>query len=363
MGEETTVTSEQTPPVVEQRQDIPDSLSVSQAAKLLGSLAHKKSDLLEQAPTPAVEPAMQSEAKAEDAQPIEAQGEEQEAEADVPPIKPPVSWSREEKERFQSLPRETQEYLAEREGEREKSLTRSQQDAAEQRKALDAERQRVEQSRQQYETALPQLYQTLHSQQAGEFSDVKTIADVERLAKEDWPRYLQWDVSQKKLAAVQQEMLGAQQRQHQEKQQQFGEFAKRQDDLFVEKVPEMSDPAKAEKLQKGAIQVLTDLGFARSELEESWTGQKDISLRDHRIQLLIRDALAYREERTARTKAASALADKKVPAPKVQRPGSAQTADAARVAQFNQLAEKLPTLRGNAAIDAAVQLLHSRRGR
>ena len=50
-------------------------------------------------------------------------------------------------------------------------------------------------------------------QQAGEFNDIKTIADVEKLAREDWPRYLQWDLAQKKIAAVAQEMNAAQQRQ------------------------------------------------------------------------------------------------------------------------------------------------------
>src|SRR5438309_538634 len=83
-------------------------------------------------------------------------------------------------------------------------------------------------ARQQYETALPQLLNNLQYAQAGEFADVKTIADVERLAREDWPRYLQWDVAQKKIAAVTQEMLQAQQRQGQEKMQRFTEFARKE---------------------------------------------------------------------------------------------------------------------------------------
>ena len=93
------------------------------------------------------------------------------------------------------MPRETQEYLASREQERDREIRRSQNEAAEQRKALDAERSKVEQARAQYESALPQLLETLQQQQAGEFGDVKTLADVEKLAREDWPRYLQWDLA------------------------------------------------------------------------------------------------------------------------------------------------------------------------
>src|SRR5437868_422768 len=110
-----------------------------------------------------------------------------------PPIEPPRSWSKEDKELFRGLPRATQERLAERERSRDSDFSRRQQEATERAKALDAERGKVEQARTQYESALPQLLDTLQSQQAGEFADVRTIADVEKLAREDWPRYLQWD--------------------------------------------------------------------------------------------------------------------------------------------------------------------------
>jgi hypothetical protein len=57
-----------------------------------------------------------------------------------PAIDPPVSWKAEEKERFKTLPRATQKYLAERERERDTFVSRTQQEAAEHRKAVDAER-------------------------------------------------------------------------------------------------------------------------------------------------------------------------------------------------------------------------------
>src|SRR5205085_718859 len=141
-------------------------------------------------------------------------------------------------------------------------------------------------------------------QQAGEFSDIKTIADVEKLAREDWPRYLQWDLAQKRIAAAQQQMIAAQQRQARENASKFAEFAKREDSLFAEKVPDMADPDKAARLQKQALSILADLGFSEEELGRSWNGRGDLSLRDHRVQLLVRDAILWRDAQ-AKAKAAT----------------------------------------------------------
>jgi hypothetical protein len=263
------------------------------------------------------------------------------------PIEPPRSWTKEDKELFTGLPRATQERLAERERSREGDFLRRQNEAAEKLKGLAAKEQAVEQARQTYEAALPQLLHTLQQQQAGEFADVKSMADVEHLAREDWPRYLLWDLQQKKVAEVTQHMLAAQHRQAQEKLTQFVEFAKRQDDLFKEKVPDMADEAKSAELQRRALAVLGDLGFDETELVPLWNGQKELSLRDHRLQLLIRDATLWREAQ-AKAKAAATK-----PVPPVQRPGAAtarQGTDDARVQHLTQRLEQTGSLRDAAAL-------------
>jgi hypothetical protein len=268
-------------------------------------------------------------------------------EAELPPIEPPRSWTKEDKELFTSLPRARQERIAERERSREGDFLRRQNEAAEKLKGLAAKEQAVEQARQTYEAALPQLLQTLQQQQAGEFADIKSMADVERLAREDWPRYLLWDLQQKKVAEVTQHMLAAQQRQAQEKLAQFTEFAKRQDDLFKEKVPDMADEAKSAELQKQALAVLGELGFTEAELLPLWNGHKELSLRDHRLQLLIRDATLWREAQ-AKAKAAATK-----PVPPVQRPGAAtarQGTDEARVQHLTQRLEQTGSLRDAAAL-------------
>jgi hypothetical protein len=266
---------------------------------------------------------------------------------DAPPIEPPRSWTKEDKELFAGLPRATQERLAERERSRESDFLRRQNEAAEKLKGLSAKEQAVEQARQHYEAALPQLLATLQSQQAGEFADIKSMADVERLAREDWPRYLLWDLQQKKIAEVGQQLLAAQHRQVVEKLAHFTDFAKREDDLFKEKVPDMADEAKAAELQKRALAVLSDLGFDEAELAQSWNGQKDLSLRDHRVQLLIRDATLWREAQ-AKAKAAATK-----PVPPVQRPGAATAragTDETRVQHLTQRLEQTGSLKDAAAL-------------
>jgi hypothetical protein len=275
-----------------------------------------------------------------------------EAGADLPPIDPPRSWTKEDKDLFTSLPRATQERMAERERSREGDFNRRQQEAAEKSKALEAERSKAEQVRHQYEAALPQLLQTLQQQQAGEFADIKTLADVERLAREDWPRYALWDVQQKKIAEVGQHLALAQQRQAQERVQQFSEFARREDDLFKEKVPDMADAKRAAGLQTAALAVLKELGFQETELAQSWHGQRDLSLRDHRVQLLIRDATLWRDAQ-AKAKAAATR-----PVPPVQRPGVSQPKGAAQDAQIQHLTQKLEKT-GN--LKDAAALLRARR--
>jgi hypothetical protein len=290
---------------------------------------------------------------ADDAAPVGAQDPGAKTEgtdpgaAELSPIEPPRSWTKEDKELFTGLPRATQERLAERERSREGDFLRRQNEAAEKLKGLAAKEQAVELARQTYEAALPQLLQTLQQQQAGEFADIKSMADVERLAREDWPRYLLWDLQQKKVAEVSQHMLAAQHRQAQEKLTQFVEFAKRQDDLFKEKVPDMADDTKAAELQKHALAVLGDLGFDEAELVPLWNGHKELSLRDHRLQLLIRDATLWREAE----KKAKAAATK--PVPPVQRPGAAtsrQGTDEARVQHLTQRLEQTGSLRDAAAL-------------
>ena len=272
--------------------------------------------------------------------------------AEQAPIEPPRSWTKEARERFASLPRATQEYLASREQDRDRELRRSQNEAAEQRKAVEAERRQAEQARTQYETALPAVLATLLQQQADGFSDVKSIVDVERLAREDWPRYVLWDAQQKRIASAQQELAGAAQRQDHERRIRLDEYVKRERDVLVEKIPEIADPAQRSRLEQAAVGMLRELGFSDQELGALYQGRTDLSLHDHRLQMLIRDGIRFRDAQKAAKEASSK------PVPPVQRPGVAQPRGAAHDAVVQNLTKQLDQT-GN--LKDAARLLAERR--
>lgn len=277
------------------------------------------------------------------------------ADEELPPIEPPRSWTKEDKELFTGLPRATQERIAERERSRESDYLRRQNEAVEKLKGLATKEQTAEQAKQHYDAALPLILNMLQQQQAADFADIKTLADVERLAREDAARYARWDVQQKKIADVSRQLTSALVRQVLERQQKFSEFAQREDEVLKQKLPDMADADKAAKLQNACLAVLKDLGFDDAELVQSWHGQKDFSLRDHRVQLLIRDAALWRE---AQQKAKAAATK---PVPPVQRPGVAQPKGAAQAARIQNLTQQLEQAKGVNALRAAADLVKARR--
>jgi hypothetical protein len=325
-------------------------MSAREASQLLQSLRDKKEE-----PAATEEP-KESEAQAEDAAPPEeAPGETQADEpAEEPLIEPPRSWSRDEKERFRSLPRETQEYIAERETNRDHEIRRAQNEAADKLKALSVKEQEAEQRKQQYESALPQVLQVLQTQM-GEFSDIKSMADAERLAREDKDRYLQWDLALKKFDAVKQELTAVNARQEQEKREKFDKFSIEEDGAFAKSAPEVKDPKAYQRLQQDALATLKELGFSDAEIGQGWSGVRDFSLRDHRLQLLIRDASMYR---MAQQRAKEAV---KKPVPKAQRPGTAVSAGAAQASHIKDLEQRLAGSTGNAQLRIATELMQARR--
>jgi len=342
--------------IIEAPASAPERMSPSDAARMLANL-RKPKEQNSSAEAPRAASAETPSGDEPAAAPLEeAPGETTETpdpQASEPaPIEPPRSWTKEAKERWQSLPRETQDYLASREQERERELRRGQNDAAEARKAIDAERGKVEEARQQYETALPALLATLKQQQMGDFADIKTLDDVERLARADWPRYALWDAQQKRIGAVQQQVAAATARQAQEKQAKLAEFIGGEAKLLAEKMPEIADPAQRTKLQEAAVAMLRDVGFADGELAELYQGQKEISLHDHRLQLLIRDGLRYRSGQSAVRQATAK------PLPPVQRPGSSQPRGAAQDAAITNLTQKLDK---TGSVQDAVRLIAARR--
>lgn len=347
------------PPVVAPAQ-APVAVDVSEAARQMAKWRNEQRKPAEPPPAPkepAAEPPKELAEKPTSDPPQEAPAETtEEAEpAELPPIEPPRSWTKEEKEEFLTYPREAQEKIARREQDRETALRRSQNEAAEKLKGLSAKEEQAERVRQQYETALPSLLQLLQEQQQGEFSDIKTMADVEKLAREDWPRYALWDAQQKKIAAVSAEVKAAQDRQTSEYKSKWAEFSTKEDAKAVERIPELADKDKAAKIANDVMATLERSDITRDEFAKAWTGEASISPRDARWQEIMVKAARYDQAKANVAKPAPK------PVPPVQRPGVAPQKGAEHVAQIEAAKEKLSTAKGNAAIDAAFRLYQAQK--
>lgn len=267
-------------------------------------------------------------------------------------LEPPKLWTKEAKERFASLDRDTQEYLIQQDKAREAEVKKASQTVSEKDKTLAQEREAIQKMRQQYEGALPTVLQMLEQQRIGEFGDIKTFADIEALAASDPARYLKWDAHQRKVQAVQQQLQAAEQQRTQEIAKKWEEFSAEQDKLVAEKIPEMADPEKAEKLGKQAVGYLSNIGFNSDELTNLWHGKAGISLRDARVQIIIAEAAKAREAQEALRKA------KTQTVPPVQRPGVAQPKGAADSEKIKDLSR---TLDQKGSLKAAAALLVAKR--
>ncbi len=285
------------------------SLSIREASRELSGYRDKR-DGVEAPPTEEGAPPVEEQDASEVSETAEAQPEESAIEA-------PRSWSKERKEEFKALPPSLQEYVIQRETERDTALRRGQNDTATLRQTLDTEKAALEQERQQYAQILPALAQQLQQQQMGEFADIKTQADVDNLARNDWQRFAMWQAHQMKVQNINQQIQANYQRSQQEYTNKWNQFAQNEDNLFAAQATEMNDPVQAKEIATRAVETLRDTGFSDDDLNKLWSGQASVSLRDHRMQLLIRDAARYRAAKAGVPAKRAAL-----PASRTLRPGT-----------------------------------------
>jgi hypothetical protein len=163
---------------------------------------------------------------------------------------------------------------------------------------------------------------------------------------------MQWDALQKRIASAAQEQQVAALRQEQERQVRLHELIEREQARLLEKAPDVGDAAQRSKLASAALDMLRELGFSQQELNGLLGGAQMLSVQDHRLQLLLRDGVRFREAQKA-AKEASAR-----PVPPVQRPGVAQGKAAAQHAAVQSLARRLDQ---TGSLKDAARLLAERR--
>lgn len=337
--------------------DAPAAMTVSEAASLLSKARRQAAE-----PPAEIADEPQSPEKAEADPATDPSIEEPRAddpEETPPPIERPRSWAKELDEEWASYPREAQERIAKREQERDSAIRRSQNEIAEQRKAVQAEREAAEKAKQDYLGKLPTLEDIQRHVQQGPFSDIKNQDDVDALAQADPFRYLQWDAYQKRLVGMVDEAKKAEALKAQEKQTRRATYEAEQNKLLVELVPEVADSKKLSELRDRAVKMLTDpddIGLKNDQLSR-WmaddTGHEILS--NAGIQKLIADGLKYRDL----LKAPKAVAAK--PLPPVQKPGVAKAGASSATAQIQALEQKLNNATGSQAIQIAADLTRLKR--
>lgn len=251
-------------------------------------------------------------------------GEDQVTEEDEGGVDPeaviaaPKSWPAEMRAQFAKLPPDLQRVIADRETERDAAFNRQVNEAADKRRAAEVELQAASTERRHYLAGLSAVIGELAHQTASDFADVRTTADLEKLASEDPARYLRWQARREAILSAQAEAEALAERERSEQEHHFRGYLDEQRRLLLEKMPELGDPKKVRAIMTEGTAYLKEIGFTDPEIA---------NVVDHRMSLVIRDALAYRRSRAA----ARTAAEKKVAGvPKVQKPGAGSDAKAER---------------------------------
>ena len=193
----------------------------------------------------------------------------------------------------------------------------------------------MEKTRHQYEAKIKTALEVLEREQLRDFADIKTMADIERLAMEDPFRKIQWDVHQQKMQAVAWEAQQADSRKAQEHQTEWAKYVQTENARAAELIPDLADKVKGPALMSRAAEKLTDLGFTSEELGDLANGKSKLGIYDHRVQQLIFDSLKLADIKSAPKPIAAK------PLPPVQRPGVARQAGAAISEEIKTLTDKL----------------------
>jgi hypothetical protein len=138
-----------------------------------------------------------------------------------------------------------------------------------------------EKQRQDYSQKLNELNQRLSTAQQDLNAEINS-AELDRLYDEDPTEAAKQERKlKKKQDALNQSMYQAQA----EQKEQFSSFLQDQQRKLVSKMPEFSDPAKASNLKANMKSTLNNYGFNDQEVAQVY---------DHRIVMLVNDAMKYR---------------------------------------------------------------------
>ena len=197
--------------------------------------------------------------------------------------------------------------------QREADYSRDKNAIAEERRALRAEAQQIQQERETYANLLPALQQQL---QADPYADVDLDA-LRNGSTDDRAEYAaiiaDRQARREQLQAIEAEQQRLNAEQQRQQRMQFSELMSTESQRLLEARPEWRDPEKAQADRKAVIDAAAARGVTEAELN---------AIADHRVMLLLLDA-ADGQRLRKQYEAAKPKAQAKIVAVKTARPGAA----------------------------------------
>lgn len=197
-------------------------------------------------------------------------------------------------------------------GLRQADYTKKTMEAAEQRKAAEAETAKAREEREQYARGLNQANAVLAAQ-----LQERTTEQWNELARTDPAQWvLERNLYEQRHAAYQHNQAQLQQLEHRSKaeaEQAQRAYLSQQQEALLAKLPEWKDESKAKADQAQIAKYLAEQGFESDLIQ---------GIQDHRMVLVARDAMRYRD---MVAKAQAAAKQVKTLPGKVERPGGGET--------------------------------------
>ena len=190
-----------------------------------------------------------------------------------------------------------------------------------------------EKQRQDYSQKLNELNQRLSAAQVDLNAEINS-ADLDKLYDEDPTEAARVE---RKLKKKQDALNQSLQQTQAEQKEQFSSFLQDQQRKLVSKMPEFSDPAKASSLKANMKSTLNNYGFNDQEVAQVY---------DHRIVMLVNDAMKYRSMQNSKPNIA-----KKITKP--SRPFSSGVKQGKSEANLKLRREKFSRLKKSGSMKAA----------
>jgi hypothetical protein len=190
-----------------------------------------------------------------------------------------------------------------------------------------------EKQRQDYSQKLNELNQRLSAAQVDLNAEINS-ADLDKLYDEDPTEAARVE---RKLKKKQDALNQSLQQTQAEQKEQFSSFLQDQQRKLVSKMPEFSDPAKASNLKANMKSTLNNYGFNDQEVAQVY---------DHRIVMLVNDAMKYRSMQNSKPNIA-----KKITKP--SRPFSSGVKQGKSEANLKLRREKFSRLKKSGSMKAA----------